>query len=68
MMKPMERHLQVPNGEDCFDCPFYYFDPTQTGCNNGMLYTRDTVHGKRNNECLRVFPNGATIWFEQGKS
>ena len=65
----MERHLQIPNGDDCSDCPFYVYDlealtPT---CNNGMLFSADVTGGKRNAECLEEFPSGAMIWFERGK-
>ena len=67
-MKLMERHLQIPNGEDCSDCPFYQYDVTAQGCNNGMIFSADATDGKRNAECLKEFPNGATIWFEKGKA
>jgi len=69
-MTLMERRLHIPNGDDCCDCPFYVYDleALHPSCNNGMLYGADIADGKRNAECLREFPDGATIWFEKGKS
>lgn len=67
MPKLMERHLQIPSSQSCSECPFYQYDTTTEGCNNGMLFSADVTKGKRNAECLKEFPNGGTIWFEQGK-